>query len=214
MAENKKQTKEAKYYDFPLNSRLREMVNKKNIAVFSEALGVTQDAVRQWQAGYTRPDVDRLGKIAMYFGVSTDYLLGASDIRHNEEARAINYASWGIPESVRRPYVEVQKELLQCVDAFTLDSSNPELQIHVINMLRRFIALYSEIPGRIDEEALYRYESKGKTGYVTPVGYDFIRRLNAIEYEDLPRMEALIESLCNTMAERIRREAEEGEDDA
>jgi len=78
MSENKKQTKEAKYYDHPLNSRLRELVNKKNIAAFAEALGVTQDAVRQWQAGYTRPDVDRLGKIAEHFGVTSDYLLGLS----------------------------------------------------------------------------------------------------------------------------------------
>jgi len=102
MPENKKQTKEAKYYDFPLNSRLRRLVNKKNIAAFSNALGVTQDAVRQWQAGYTRPDVDRLVKIADHFGVSIDFLLGKTETPSpNIEIQAITQYT-GISEGAVR----------------------------------------------------------------------------------------------------------------
>ncbi len=71
--------KTSKYYDSPINQRLRELVNAKNIQPFSEVLGVSQDAVRQWTSGYVRPDIDRLGGIAGFFGVSSDWLLGLTE---------------------------------------------------------------------------------------------------------------------------------------
>jgi len=76
MDKNKQSNKSAKHYDHPLNHRIRELVNAQNIADLAQRLEVTQDAVNQWRAGYTRPDVDKLGRIAEYFSVSTDFLLG------------------------------------------------------------------------------------------------------------------------------------------
>jgi len=90
MAKNEKRVRVSKHYDFPLNCRLRELVNKKNIAALAERLSVTQDAVRQWQAGYTRPDIKYLVPIARYFRVTTDYLLGiTNDNIPDLEVRAI-----------------------------------------------------------------------------------------------------------------------------
>ena len=39
-------------------------------------VGVTYQAVGKWEAGDSEPDNEALIKIANYFGVSTDYLLG------------------------------------------------------------------------------------------------------------------------------------------
>lgn len=42
--------------------------------------GKTDAAIRSWEAGRTKPDVDTLIKLAKYFGCTTDYLLGLSDV--------------------------------------------------------------------------------------------------------------------------------------
>lgn len=39
-------------------------------------VGVTYQAVGKWEAGDSEPDNEAIIKIANYFGVSTDYLLG------------------------------------------------------------------------------------------------------------------------------------------
>ena len=41
--------------------------------------GVARQSVSQWRDGNTRPDILSLEKIARYFNVSTDYLLGIED---------------------------------------------------------------------------------------------------------------------------------------
>ena len=42
-------------------------------------LGVTQACVAKWETGDREPSLDDLIKIAKYFGVSADYLLGLED---------------------------------------------------------------------------------------------------------------------------------------
>ena len=44
-----------------------------------EKLGVCNQTVSFWESGSREPDLDGLLKIAKYFGVSTDYLLGIDD---------------------------------------------------------------------------------------------------------------------------------------
>ena len=79
--------KTAKFYDSPLNKRIRELMNEGKIRTddLAKALSVTVEAVRLWCAGYARPDIDKLPVISRFFDVSTDYLLGLSDIRNKEE---------------------------------------------------------------------------------------------------------------------------------
>ena len=47
----------------------------------SEFLGISQQALSKWENEKTEPDNDSLVKLANYFGVSTDYLLGNSETR-------------------------------------------------------------------------------------------------------------------------------------
>jgi transcriptional regulator with XRE-family HTH domain len=44
-------------------------------------LDVTNNTFRQWIAGKSTPTTEKLVKLSEYFGVSTDYLLGISDVK-------------------------------------------------------------------------------------------------------------------------------------
>jgi transcriptional regulator with XRE-family HTH domain len=61
-----------------LSTRLKELRATKQIsqAELSNILGVTQQAVGKWERDKTTPDYETLKKIASFFNVTTDYLLG------------------------------------------------------------------------------------------------------------------------------------------
>jgi len=84
--EPSKNRKTAKWYNSPLNSRIRDLLKDNSIKPddFATALGVSAEAVRLWCAGYARPDIDKLLFIANYFKVSVNYLLGQTDSQSTE----------------------------------------------------------------------------------------------------------------------------------
>ena len=45
----------------------------------AKKMGVGQNTISTWEIGVRQPDYDMLIKIAKYFEVSTDYLLGLED---------------------------------------------------------------------------------------------------------------------------------------
>lgn len=51
-------------------------LSQKQLAIF---LDVSQGAIGNWESGTRMPNLDILGKIADYFDVTTDYLLGKED---------------------------------------------------------------------------------------------------------------------------------------
>ena len=63
--------------------RLKEIRNEYQYSQLklSEQLGVSRSAVAMWESGSSQPDNDMLLRIADIFGVSTDYLLGKTDIK-------------------------------------------------------------------------------------------------------------------------------------
>ena len=65
--------------EFPARlQRLREEKRIKRI-VLSELCGLHRDAIRRYERGEQKPDVDALILIADYFEVSMDYLCGRTD---------------------------------------------------------------------------------------------------------------------------------------
>jgi transcriptional regulator with XRE-family HTH domain len=84
--------------------RLKELRNEKEytqeeVATF---LGITRPAYTAYEAGKRQPDYEILIKLANYFNVSTDYLLGRSDYRTQptvQAAHSLNGAE-GITEDV------------------------------------------------------------------------------------------------------------------
>ncbi len=54
-------------------------------AKLGEAVGVSKQSVSKWENGLAYPDFETLKKLADFFNVSTDYLLGKTDIKNPEK---------------------------------------------------------------------------------------------------------------------------------
>lgn len=65
--------------EFPRRLRkLREQEGKSRI-VLSQLCGLTDSAIRRYERGEIKPNVDSVVAIADYFHVSVDYLLGRTN---------------------------------------------------------------------------------------------------------------------------------------
>ncbi len=67
--------------------RLRNLRDEHNISgeELGKILNVGKSTVSMWENGKNLPTTTMLEKIASYFNVSTDYLLGKSDVRNNDD---------------------------------------------------------------------------------------------------------------------------------
>lgn len=71
---------------FPKNLRTLMEERKINQETLAKFCGVQRQSISQWKDGNTRPDIQSLMKIATFFDVSTDWLLGLSDNRTTDQA--------------------------------------------------------------------------------------------------------------------------------
>lgn len=84
--DKKKIKKSPQWAESILNRRFTKLLDEKiksdkiKIEDFAKHFNISTEAVRLWTTGYTRPDLDKIIKIANYFCVSCDYLLGNTDI--------------------------------------------------------------------------------------------------------------------------------------
>lgn len=64
-----------------LYQRIKDLCAKKGISVskLESDLGFGNSSIKKWEK-VSSPSVDKISKIANYFGVSVDYLLGRTDI--------------------------------------------------------------------------------------------------------------------------------------
>lgn len=70
--------------DFDLSiiiSNIEKLCGKKNVKNELLNAGVSRNVVENMKKG-SMPSIDKIAKIADYFGVTTDYLLGNSPVRH------------------------------------------------------------------------------------------------------------------------------------
>ena len=109
------------------NDRLKSLMRAQGVTAYklSKEVGCVPQTVANWLAGSV-PGSDKLQALAGYFGVSTDYLMGADDtdtaedaekmeiledIRRNPELRAMfSVARDATPEEIRQ-YTKIIKAL-------------------------------------------------------------------------------------------------------
>lgn len=70
----------------PFPKALRQLMNDTNITqpILAEAIGVTRQTISLYSTGQSTPDIDVFLKIADYFNVSFEYLLGRSQAKTKE----------------------------------------------------------------------------------------------------------------------------------
>lgn len=70
-----------------LGDRIKKLRDRENIQQndFAKKIGVSNVVLSRYESGERKPDYDTLDKIADYFQVSTDYLLGRTDSPNYEQ---------------------------------------------------------------------------------------------------------------------------------
>lgn len=64
------------------------------------AIGASQNTICNWELGKREPDHAALGRLADYFGVSVDYILGRNEIKREVEDDDLKVALFGGGEEV------------------------------------------------------------------------------------------------------------------
>ncbi len=72
-------------------ARLKELRTSKKIpqSVIAGHLGITNQAYSLYELDKREPDYETLLKIANYFNVSVDYLLGKTDVKNDDEKSTV-----------------------------------------------------------------------------------------------------------------------------
>ena len=81
----------------------------------AQKIGYTRTAISAWEIGRNEPSNADTIKLAEYFSVSTDYLLGKSDIRSPEKVQndPLGLAKIGFSLENYTPLTEKQKEQIR-----------------------------------------------------------------------------------------------------
>ena len=67
-----------------LAKRIKKERTKKALSQLelSKIIGVSQQTIGSWEVGRTAPDPEMITYLASFFGITTDYLLGSTNIRN------------------------------------------------------------------------------------------------------------------------------------
>lgn len=140
--------------------RMEKGLNKKETAT---QLGIAPTTYNGWEGTERTPDIDTICKIADYYRVSTDYLLGYSDYRENatdlftggNERFKLFYES--LPESKKAPAAELiikAEELLMRV--MPSDNSNCCIKAYT-TALEAAITHYNAVSDSIANNDIGKY---------------------------------------------------------
>ena len=132
-------------YDSQFPTRLRKLLEKTTQGELAEACNVARQSVAQWKDGKTKPDIYYLGKIADFFNVSTDYLLGRSDVQSAEIDNIAINKKIGLDEKSIEMLTNIKCSKYHDFTIFVLNYSiiYPEILRLLTNYLFSFI--YNEI---------------------------------------------------------------------
>ncbi|MEZ7793930.1 helix-turn-helix domain-containing protein [Niallia circulans] len=121
--------------NFP--ERLRQLRKSANISqqTLGNAMNVTKVSISGYETGNRKPDTDTLQKLADYFDVSTDYLLGRSEAK---ETRA-SYHSKVSDNSMTSEEAELLTQLQKYPTLYNHLISNPEKVVSQLYRLWRFL---------------------------------------------------------------------------
>ena len=113
-----------------LNERLAELRKKKDVSrrELSFSLNLEQSTYGKYESGQRQPSLDILQKIADYFNVTTDYLLGKSDVPnpHRDRTETTALEDFLTDNPVSENYIE----LIRMIDS--LPKEKKEIYINFI----------------------------------------------------------------------------------
>lgn len=100
---------ESEVSSLTFGERLRQLREERNLTqkAIAGIIGISPRMVSFYESGAHFPrEEGTLLRLAQFFGVSTDYLLGYSDVRCVEQLRKLNQAFQGLPEAERESLMD------------------------------------------------------------------------------------------------------------
>ena len=95
-----------KFFEIRLNLLIKERDNLKNTELAKET-GIDRNDIGDYRKGYKIPTIEKLIKLADFFGVSTSYLLGETDARTADDTIIGN--ELGIDDTTLNNLKEIKK---------------------------------------------------------------------------------------------------------
>ena len=131
--------------DFKVRIKSLREENKLTHSQLGYDMDKTEGAVRAWETGRTKPDIETLAKLAEYFNCTTDYLLGSSDIKNTDELKKINVSVDGIGESINAllfKNAEIVNDLSDMIDILTgIVFTDKDDDVFVEQLIDAFVSL-------------------------------------------------------------------------
>lgn len=95
-----------------------ELLKKHNVTRYqvSKATGVPQSSLSDWSKGKSKPKYDNMKKIADYFGVSVDYLLG-----NEEKEKPATGEGNGLEDLLKDQFIAFYGEVKNSLDETDLE---------------------------------------------------------------------------------------------
>ena len=115
-----------------LGARLCELRGDATQSVFSETIGVVQQTYAQWELGNRQPKLQELIRLAQHFGVSTDWLLGLTELKIQPQNANFN-------SDLQQRCTAAEKELQKYKTAFAKITKSLKSTVEVIEELQEAV---------------------------------------------------------------------------
>ncbi|SHH57819.1 helix-turn-helix domain-containing protein [Sporanaerobacter acetigenes] len=114
-----------------LSNRIRELRTEKELTQeeFGKLFGIVKSTVSLYESGKSAPDDEIKKKIAKYFNVSLDYLMGVSDVKNP-------YINDKDLDEVDKFLLELKKEAEK--EGLEFDETSPQELIETYKLLKEF----------------------------------------------------------------------------
>lgn len=148
----KKASVQERYNDI-FSTTLRNLMDENSTkqADLAKFCNVQRQSISQWQNGNTRPDINSLWKIAEFYHVSTDYLLGRTSVQTTDTNLRSVCDYTGLSEQAISKLKTYQKENKS---EWSMDVFNAMIENENFDTLFSLICQFATRP---DHQVEYRY---------------------------------------------------------
>ena len=125
-------------YSQPFAKRLRDLMELKKCTQqqISDFVGVSRQSVGSWCSGETAPDIVTAGKVADYFRVSTDYLLGRSKSPTINENLAVAEKTTGLTAQSIKALKSISKYNAKTLNEVITSKHFSEIVLNISNGIK------------------------------------------------------------------------------
>lgn len=195
------------------SKRLKELRGKKTLQEVSDAIGITRVAMGYYEKGERKPDIEILYKIAKFYGVTSDYLIGLSDVQTPDiDIQAIS-AKTGLTEKSIEKVCYYNTHLKYFIEPLNilLKSPNFESALHHIPKYMEEVQIVEILQNqrRLRRDEIFSAEpdcilDDGKAVYNWPYNDDLDKNYQAKE-RDMILQEYMIDKSFKRIIQELER---------